>query len=97
MLVAILDDAADLNIGHGESLGEQLDGPCLDDGLVVNGAVEADDAAVRVDGPCLNRVNVLGPLVEGDLDVGKLAPFFRQNLDSRVDLGGRRIIIKKKL
>src|SRR5882762_5812378 len=93
MPVAIFDDAADLIVGHGEGLGEQLDGPCLYDGLVVNGAVEGDDAAVRVDGSRLNGVNVLRPLVERDLDVGELAPFFRQDLDSGVvRLGGSVVI-----
>src|SRR5258708_21111857 len=93
MLVAIFDDAADLDVGHGESLGEQLDGPCLYDGLVINGAVEVDDAAVRVDGPRVNGANVLGPLVEGDLDVGKLAPFFRQDFDSRLVTLPRSVVV----
>src|ERR1700682_1175746 len=84
MLVAIFDDAADLHIGQGESLGKQFDGPCLNDGLLVDGTVEVYDAAVRVDGPRLNTANVFGLLIEGDLDVGKLAPFFREDLDSRV-------------
>src|ERR1700721_1659054 len=70
MLIAILDHAADLNVGHREGLGEQLDSPRLDDGLLVNGAVEVDDAAIRMNGPCLNAVNTLRRLVEGNLAIG---------------------------
>src|ERR1700680_3784591 len=69
MPVAVFNDTAHLNSGHGEGLGEPLDPSRLHDWLFVHGAVEFDDAPVRVDCPSLNAVDALGCLVERNFDV----------------------------
>src|SRR5882672_7339973 len=97
MSETVLDDAADSHIGHGEGLGEQLDAPRLNDGLLINGALEVDYAAVGVNSARLYVPHIFGCLVEDNLDVGELAPFFREDLDARVTVLGRSVVISVDL
>ena len=93
MPVAVFNDAAHLNIGHGEGLGEPPDPSRLYDWLLVHGAVEFDDAPIRVDGPCLNAVDALRSLVEGNLNVRVLTAFLGQNFDASVHRFARSVVI----
>src|ERR1019366_1903112 len=82
--VVILDDAANLNIGQGESLGQIFQALGLDNLLLEHLAAEICNGAVRPDGPRPDVDNILVFLRKRYLDVGVLASRFRQDLDAKV-------------
>ena len=68
-LVAVFDDAANLNVRHGEDLGHELDALCLLDELLVRLSGERDDGAVGMDGSALD---VFDSETASVADAGKL-------------------------
>src|ERR1700687_873188 len=83
VIVVILDDAADLDVGKCEGFGEEFERPGFDYGVFVNLSIEIGYGAVRANSSGSDIADA-DLFVEGDLDIGVLASLFGQNFNANI-------------
>ena len=83
-VVAVLENAAGLDVGKGEGLGHNPDAAGLDQQLVVDRAAERHDGAVGLGHPRVDAVHAGDLRDVRDLHVGVLLPLLGQDLEPEV-------------
>src|SRR5260370_32610710 len=96
-LVAVFDDAANPDVGHGEDLRHYLQALTLLDELFVRFSSEGDDGAVGVNGSALDVVDgkpaAAAAAGEAQLDVAVLLAALGEDLEADVDCEHGELVV----